>query len=114
MKLSKLIYKKNLNKFLREDGDSSSKLIYWQGNKKNIWVKIGKQARLAKFLKRISDEYNFVVYFATHSIPMIKQILPSNIFHLRRNITSKLEYLNPCHSVYATCIICLSILVAFT
>jgi energy-coupling factor transporter ATP-binding protein EcfA2 len=60
------------------------------------------QVRLAKFLKEIAQQYNFVIYFATHSIPIIEQTLPSNIFHLRRNIAGKLECLNPCHPVYVT------------
>ncbi|MGB2926304.1 MAG: AAA family ATPase, partial [Limnothrix sp.] len=60
------------------------------------------QARLAKFLRDISEKYNFVIYFSTHSIPIIEQTSPSNIFHLRKDITGNLNCYNPCYPVYAT------------
>lgn len=58
--------------------------------------------RLVKFLKDISNQYNYAIYFSTHSIELISAINPSNIFFLDRHSDNSLEVLNPCYPAYAT------------
>jgi predicted ATPase len=60
------------------------------------------QFRLIKFLDELSSKYNFCVIFATHSLCLINNIKPSNIFHIQRNIENNLEVINPCYPAYAT------------
>lgn len=58
--------------------------------------------RLIAFLKKISDEYNYAVYFSTHAIELINNIEPKNIFFLERHSDNSIEILNPCYPAYAT------------
>lgn len=58
--------------------------------------------RLIYFLERLSSKHNFVVFFSTHSIELIRSISPHNIFYLQRHADNKLEVINPCFPVYAT------------
>ena len=60
------------------------------------------QARLADFLRKISQTSNFCTYFATHSIQIINKVNPDNMFHIENGIDGSLEVLNPCYSAYAT------------
>ncbi len=58
--------------------------------------------RLVKFLKDISNQFNYAIYFSTHSIELISAIIPDNIFFLDRHSDNTLEVLNPCYPAYAT------------
>jgi energy-coupling factor transporter ATP-binding protein EcfA2 len=58
--------------------------------------------RLVKFLKDISNQFNYAIYFSTHSIELISSIVPDNIFFLDRHSDNTLEILNPCYPAYAT------------
>lgn len=58
--------------------------------------------RLVFFLKNISDQYNYAIYFSTHSIELISAINPDNIFFLNRHSDNTIEILNPCYPAYAT------------
>jgi energy-coupling factor transporter ATP-binding protein EcfA2 len=58
--------------------------------------------RLVDFLKNISQEYNYAIYFSTHSIELISSISPDNIFFLERHADNSVEVLNPCYPAYAT------------
>ena len=58
--------------------------------------------RLITFLRKMSDIYNYAIYFSTHSIELISSIEPSNIFFLERHADDKIEVLNPCYPAYAT------------
>lgn len=58
--------------------------------------------RLIVFLKEISQQYNYAIYFSTHSIELISGIRPENIFFLERYPDDSMEVLNPCYPSYAT------------
>ncbi|MBK3510453.1 ATP-dependent nuclease [Pseudomonas sp. MF6747] len=58
--------------------------------------------RLVHFLNEIADQYNYAIYFSTHSIELVGAIQPSNIFFLDRHVDGSLEILNPCFPAYAT------------
>lgn len=58
--------------------------------------------RLLAFLKQISIEYNYAIYFSTHSIELISNITPENIFFIERHADNSIEVLNPCYPAYAT------------
>ncbi|WP_252768922.1 ATP-dependent nuclease [Ideonella oryzae] len=58
--------------------------------------------RLVGFLKEMANEFNYAIYFSTHSIELIGSIQPQNIFFLERHSDGSLEVLNPCYPAYAT------------
>jgi len=58
--------------------------------------------RLLVFLKEISNQFNYAVYFSTHSIELISSIKPENIYFLDRHSDYTLELINPCYPAYAT------------
>lgn len=58
--------------------------------------------RLLVFLKQMSDEFNYSIYFSTHSIELIGAINPRNIFFINRHADGGLEVINPCYPAYAT------------
>lgn len=58
--------------------------------------------RLVAFLNEISNEFNYAVYFSTHSIELIGSINPENIFFLDRHTDNSIEIINPCYPAYAT------------
>ncbi len=58
--------------------------------------------RLVRFLKDMSDQYNYAIYFSTHSIELISGISPENIYFLERHSDDSLEVMNPCYPSYAT------------
>lgn len=58
--------------------------------------------RLVTFLTEMSNEFNYAIYFSTHSIELIGSIKPDNIFFLERHADESLEVLNPCYPAYAT------------
>lgn len=59
------------------------------------------QSRLIDFLNEISNKYNFFIYFSTHSIQILKRIIPSKIYHLEQMPSGKIKVKNPCHPAYA-------------
>ncbi|MBN8696957.1 MAG: AAA family ATPase [Bacteroidetes bacterium] len=58
--------------------------------------------RLVKFLGQISRERNIAIYFSTHSVDLIRQISPHNIYYLHKHIDKTVEVINPCYPSYAT------------
>lgn len=58
--------------------------------------------RLVVFLRDISNQFNYAIYFSTHSIELISSIKPENIFFLDRHSDHTLELINPCYPAYAT------------
>lgn len=58
--------------------------------------------RLVAFLKEMSEQYNYAIYFSTHSIELIGGIKPDSIFFLERHADGSVEILNPCYPAYAT------------
>lgn len=58
--------------------------------------------RLMNFLQETSNQYNYAIYFSTHSIELISGIKPENIYFLDRHTDNTLEVLNPCYPAYAT------------
>lgn len=58
--------------------------------------------RLTNFLKEMANQYNYAIYFSTHSIELISGISPSNIFFIERHADDSIEILNPCYPAYAT------------
>ncbi len=58
--------------------------------------------RLVYFLSALSQDYNFVIIFSTHSIELIRSIPPENIYYLQRHIDNSIELITPCYPVYAT------------
>lgn len=60
------------------------------------------QDRLAIFLNKISSQYNFCIYFATHSIQILSNVRAERIFHLDVGISGAIEVINPCYPAYAT------------
>lgn len=59
-------------------------------------------SRLVIFLNTISQEYNLAIYFSTHSIEIIKDIKPENIYFIERHADNSIEIINPCYPSYAT------------
>jgi predicted ATPase len=58
--------------------------------------------RLVKFLGQISRERNIAIYFSTHSVDLIRQISPHNIYYLHKHTDKTVEVINPCYPSYAT------------
>lgn len=57
---------------------------------------------LVAFLLRISEEFNYAIYFSTHSIELISRIDPERIYYIERHSDNSLEVINPCWPAYAT------------
>ena len=58
--------------------------------------------RLINFLEKMAIEFNYAIYFSTHSIELISNINPENIFFLNKHTDESIEILNPCYPAYAT------------
>lgn len=58
--------------------------------------------RLVGFLKGIANQYNMAIYFSTHSIELIRDIVPENIFYIQKFIDGSTDVLNPCFPAFAT------------
>lgn len=58
--------------------------------------------RLVYFLKEISESLNLAVFFSTHSIELLREIRPQNIYYLTYNIDDSITVTNPCYPAYAT------------
>lgn len=58
--------------------------------------------RLVEFLKKISEDFNAVIFFSTHSLELIRDIKAQNIFYLDRQLDGSIMVTNPCYPAYAT------------
>lgn len=58
--------------------------------------------RLIHFLEDMATNYNYAIYFSTHSIELVGSIKPSNIFYIERHADNTIEAINPCYPAYAT------------
>ena len=58
--------------------------------------------RLVNFLGVVANEYNYAIYFSTHSIELISSIKPDNIYYVKRYIDNSIQIINPCYPAYAT------------
>lgn len=58
--------------------------------------------RLVVFLNEIANQYNYAIYFSTHSLELISGIDPNNIFYIERHADNSMEVINPCYPAYAT------------
>lgn len=58
--------------------------------------------RLVSFLDDISRQFNYAIYFSTHSIELISGIRPDNIFYVERYNDNTINVKNPCYPAYAT------------
>lgn len=58
--------------------------------------------RLIHFLKEISDSLDLSIFFSTHSLELLRDIKPQNIYYLERKLTGKITVTNPCYPAYAT------------
>ena len=58
--------------------------------------------RLLQFLEDMARQYNYAVYFSTHSLEIVGSISPSHIFYIVRHADNTLEVINPCYPAYAT------------
>lgn len=58
--------------------------------------------RLVSFLKDFAETYNMAIFFSTHSLELIRDIAPTNIFYIERHIDDEIELINPCYPAYAT------------
>jgi len=58
--------------------------------------------RMVYFLKEISNDYNMAIYFSTHSLELIRDIPPANIYYLEKYFDDSIEIINPCFPAYAT------------
>lgn len=58
--------------------------------------------KLVTLMKSVAEEYNYAIYFSTHSIELISGIKPDNIYYIERHTDNSLEIINPCYPAYAT------------
>jgi energy-coupling factor transporter ATP-binding protein EcfA2 len=59
-------------------------------------------SRLLIFLRKIAHSHNMAIYFSTHSIELIREVSPENIFFLDRMVDDSVSIVNPCYPSYAT------------
>ena len=58
--------------------------------------------RLILFLKDIANELDLAIFFSTHSIELLREIKPQNIYYLQYNVDDSISITNPCYPAYAT------------
>ena len=58
--------------------------------------------RLIKFLRQLAKDRNIAIYFSTHSVELIRQVPPNNIYYLEKLIDNTVDVINPCYPSYAT------------
>ncbi len=58
--------------------------------------------RLVLFLKDIANELDLAIFFSTHSIELLREIKPQNIYYLQYNVDDSISITNPCYPAYAT------------
>lgn len=57
--------------------------------------------RLLRLLKELTVRYNLCIYFSSHSVELIRQITPGNMFYLQKE-SDGISVINPCRPAYAT------------
>lgn len=58
--------------------------------------------RLVAFLEDMAKQYDYAIYFSTHSIELISGIKPDKIFYVERYTDGTISINNPCYPAYAT------------
>ena len=58
--------------------------------------------RLILFLKEIAEELSLSIFFSTHSIDLLREIKPQNIYYISRSFDENTMITNPCYPAYAT------------
>lgn len=58
------------------------------------------QKRLIEKLKQFKDEFNLLIIFATHSLHIIDNIQPKNIYYLERDINDVCVFSSPIYPAY--------------
>jgi energy-coupling factor transporter ATP-binding protein EcfA2 len=58
--------------------------------------------RLIFFLKEIAETLGLAIFFSTHSIELLREIKPQNIYYLLNNVDGSISVTNPCYPAYAT------------
>lgn len=58
--------------------------------------------RLSTLLEKMATTYNMAIYFSTHSIELIRDIVPENIFYIQKYFGNRIGIQNPCYPAYAT------------
>lgn len=58
--------------------------------------------RLVIFLNQISEKLDLAIFFSTHSLELIRDIKPQNIYYLERQIDNSIYVTNPCYPAFAT------------
>lgn len=58
--------------------------------------------RLVAFLEDMAKQYDYAIYFSTHSIELISGIKLDNIFYIERYTDGTIGVNNPCYPAYAT------------
>lgn len=58
--------------------------------------------RLVHFLKNIAEELNLSIFFSTHSLELIRDIKPQNIYYLNKLYNGEISVTNPCYPAFAT------------
>ena len=58
--------------------------------------------RLLKLLQGLTVQYNLCIYFSSHSVELIRQIRPQNMFYLQKE-QNGINVINPCRAAYAAC-----------
>lgn len=58
--------------------------------------------RLILFLKEIANSLNLAIFFSTHSLELLREIKPQNIYYLQYNVDDSISVTNPCYPAYAT------------
>ena len=58
--------------------------------------------RLILFLKKLSIDEDLIIYFSTHSLELLREIKPENIYYLSVDYQGKIGVTNPCYPAFAT------------
>lgn len=62
--------------------------------------------RLVDYFKQVAINYNYAIYFSTHSLAIINEIADNNIYYLRKknsgDARTQIEVITPCAPAYAT------------
>ena len=58
--------------------------------------------RLIHFLYELAEERHIAIYFSTHSVELIRQMIPDNIYFLKKHLDNTVEVQNPVSPAYAT------------
>ena len=58
--------------------------------------------RLFNFLMKVAYEYGLAIFFSTHSLDLIREIKPENIYYLNKRFDEILYITNPCYPGFAT------------